>query len=341
HGVRRTRQTSEAVEARKQREQSRLKEYLSLTDHVLAKKKSRDWSKDAFEATSRLLQINPEFYTIWNYRRNIMLHGLFVNSPPEVINDILSEDLSMTAAALKAHPKVYTLWNHRSWCLENVPDGPGDSRDWKKANWSRELAIVEKMLDADARNFHAWSYRRYVLASMPEQRPETAELAYTMRKIEANFSNFSAWHQRSKVYTSMWGSGKLNKDKCIEEELELVKNALYTDPNDQSAWLYHRWLVDAGQNRHILESEINAIEELLEEDPGSKWCIESLVHYKRLLVRNHAAVIGKEQAEKLHRQCIDMLQQLQTLDPPRKRRYQDIREFGLCRALNLLTSSTW
>ncbi|TFK54826.1 rab-protein geranylgeranyltransferase [Heliocybe sulcata] len=324
HGTRRTRETPEAIKARKEREQSKLKEYLSLTDHVMARKKSSDWSKEAFDATTKLLQINPEFYTVWNYRRNVMLNGLFMNSTPDIINDILSEDLSMTTAALKAHPKVYWIWNHRRWCLENVPEGPAGTQDWKKANWNRELAVVEKMLDADARNFHAWNYRRYVLANTPEQRPETAELAYTTRKIEANFSNFSAWHQRSKVYVSLWESGKLNKDKCIEAELELVKNAMYTDPNDQSAWLYHRWLIGDGQNHHILASEIAAIEELLEEQPDSKWCLESLVHYRRLLVRNHAMVIGKEESERILRQCIEFLQQLQTLDTPRKRRYQDI-----------------
>lgn len=30
------------------------------------------------------------------------------------------------------------------------------------------------------------------------------------------------------------------------EEFELIKHALYSDPNDQSVWLYHRWLVGEG-----------------------------------------------------------------------------------------------
>jgi len=143
------------------------------------------------------------------------------------------------------------VWNHRQWCLENVPDGPGeevaDRYGWKKAKWDRELFVVEKMLDADARNFLAWNYRRYVLASMPVPRTEISELAYTTRKIEANFSNFSAWHQRSKVYTSLWDSGKLDAVKCQEEEFELVRNAMYTDPSDQSVWMYHRWLIGSGE----------------------------------------------------------------------------------------------
>ena len=62
----------------------------------------------------------------------------------------------MTMAALREHPKVYWIWNHRRWCLENVPDGPvvdgRPSLQWRKANWQKELTVVEKMLDADARN---------------------------------------------------------------------------------------------------------------------------------------------------------------------------------------------
>lgn len=83
-----------------------------------------------------------------------------------------------------------------------------------------------------------------------------------MKKIESNFSNFSAWHQRSKVYTSLWHQGKLDPIKSKEKgerplrlhvrsltllpEFELVRNAMYTDPDDQSIWMYHRWLVGLG-----------------------------------------------------------------------------------------------
>ncbi|KII88727.1 hypothetical protein PLICRDRAFT_41947 [Plicaturopsis crispa FD-325 SS-3] len=325
HGGKRVRQSKEAIDARRQREASKLKEYLALTDDVLARKKRRDWSRDAFEQTLQLLHINPEFYTVWNYRRNILLNGIFPESTAEKINTLLSNELSMTTAALKAHPKVYWIWNHRRWCLENVPDGPGgndsegDPHGWKKANWDRELFIVQKMLDADARNFLAWDYRRYVLASMPVPRSDASELAYTRRKIDANFSNFSAWHQRSKVFSSMWASGTLDPTKSREQEFELVTNAMYTDPNDQSVWMYHRWLIGTGEDLDILDREIGLIQDLLNEQPDSKWCMESLVYYKRLLSKHRP-----EKGDELTQECAGLLKELETLDPDRKRRYQEI-----------------
>ncbi len=69
----------------------------------------------------------------------------------------------MTMSALKANPKVYWIWNHRRWCLERLPDGPGEEGEpnfhgWKQAAWDRELFVVEKMLDADPRNCKFWVF---------------------------------------------------------------------------------------------------------------------------------------------------------------------------------------
>lgn len=208
----------------------------TASSHRCTQKLNKDWSSESLDLTTKLLQINPELYTVWNYRRNILVKGIFPESSAQEVNDLLANDLAMTTGALKAHPKVYWIWNHRRWCLENFPAGPGEDDGWKKANWDREMFVVERMLDVDARNcefhlcrigcqyrvlmelpVHAWSYRRYVLARMTTQRSDESELHYTTKKIESNFSNFSAWHQRSKVLTAMWSSGTLDPLRSKEE----------------------------------------------------------------------------------------------------------------------------
>ncbi len=158
----------------------------------------------------------------------------------------------MTMSALKARPKVYWIWNHRRWCLENIPDGPGQAvHGWKQDAWNKELFVVQKMLDADPRNcmfflpsfpsplypfpliefrhfIHmlvtvlAWDYRRYILSEMPTPPSEITELAYTSKKIESNFSNFSAWHQRSKTLAPLWVQGKLDESKSREEGVTAI-----------------------------------------------------------------------------------------------------------------------
>ena len=45
---------------------------------------------------------------------------------------------------------------------------------------------------------------------------------------------------------------------AVRQELDLVTQAFYTDPGDQSPWLYHRWLLGCllahartGENRQV------------------------------------------------------------------------------------------
>ena len=46
---------------------------------VVVQKEAKEWTAGALNLTTQLLATNPEFYTVWNYRRNIFLHGLFPN----------------------------------------------------------------------------------------------------------------------------------------------------------------------------------------------------------------------------------------------------------------------
>jgi len=71
--------------------------------------------------------------------------------------------------------------------------------------------------------------------------------------------------------------------------LERTHNGLWVDPDDQSTWLYHSWLLgetfslEHGEERNavlaptsteekvkVLESEIGMLKELLKEAPDSK-----------------------------------------------------------------------
>ncbi|XP_061345744.1 geranylgeranyl transferase type-2 subunit alpha 1 [Gastrolobium bilobum] len=208
----------------------------SLQSHFLANHHNRIYTKEALEANAKLVENNPEWHTAWNYRKLAVQHFLSHSdfSDPNSIKSLLDEELRVVESALRKNFKSYGAWHHRKWVLSK-----GHS------SIDNELRLLDAFQKADPRNFHAWNYRRFVTELM--KRSDEDELKYTEEVIGANFSNYSAWHNRSILLSNLLkrkAEGYFPKELILEEEFELVHNALFTDPDDQSGWFYHLWLID-------------------------------------------------------------------------------------------------
>ncbi|XP_057735975.1 geranylgeranyl transferase type-2 subunit alpha 1 [Arachis stenosperma] len=207
----------------------------SLQSHFLANHHNRIYTKEALEGNAKLLENNPEWHTAWNYRKLAVESFLSdSHSDPETVKSILDEELRVVENALRKNFKSYGAWYHRKWVLSK-----GHS------SIDKELRLLDAFQKADPRNFHAWNYRRFVAALM--KRPDEDELKYTEEVIGANFSNYSAWHNRSILLSNLLkrkAEGYFPKENVLEGEFELVHNAIFTDPDDQSGWFYHLWLID-------------------------------------------------------------------------------------------------
>lgn len=99
-------------------------------------------------------------------------------------------------------PKCYWIWNYRIWILQQAIERLQVATS--RRIWEEELGLVEKMLNKDKRNFHAWGYRRHVVAQLESPSLGGAsmvetEFEYTTKMIRQDLSNFSAWHRRSKL----------------------------------------------------------------------------------------------------------------------------------------------
>jgi hypothetical protein len=102
----------------------------------------KQYTLETLGLTTQIVQWNPDFYTIWNYRRTILLNGILDQD-----SSWFEKDLGFFMQLVRINPKSYWLWNHRIWCLETMPN----------PDWKAELGLVEKMLTMDARNckFHS------------------------------------------------------------------------------------------------------------------------------------------------------------------------------------------
>lgn len=200
--------------------------------------------------------------------------------------------------------------------------------------------MVSKMLDRDARNFHAWDYRRFVVLKLEEQTGKSlaeAEFQYTTKKVTGNLSNFSAWHYRSKLIPKLLEERQADdtdRRKMLDAEFSLISRALNTDPYDQSLWFYHQFLLGtleptsrekivltlSDQDRLArLETEIEGIREIEEDTNDCKWLYQSLLKYTSMAleVESGNQIVTTNEMR-------SWMDQLKKLDPLRSGRWKDL-----------------
>ncbi|XP_071703066.1 geranylgeranyl transferase type-2 subunit alpha 1-like [Rutidosis leptorrhynchoides] len=210
----------------------------SLQSQFLHNHHNNIYTKEALEINAKLIEANPEFMTAWNYRKlafqyNLSSQSDAEKSDPDQIKSIIDEELRVVENALRKNFKSYGAWHHRKWVVS-------------KGNTSteREMGLLNIFQKQDTRNFHAWNYRRFIagLKNISDEK----ELQFTTDMINDNFSNYSAWHNRSVLLSHLLE--KKVEGYCLKDvlltEYEFVRNAVFTDSDDQSGWFYHLWLLD-------------------------------------------------------------------------------------------------
>lgn len=104
--------------------------------------------------------------------------------------------------------KTYQIWHHRRLIMTQL-------RSLEIA--SSELTFIESILTVDAKNYHTWSYRQWLLAFFnDEERLWAGERAYVDRMLEEDVRNNSAWHHRFFV---VWQTGIRKGEEDREDVL--------------------------------------------------------------------------------------------------------------------------
>ncbi|KAK3518804.1 hypothetical protein QTP70_014890 [Hemibagrus guttatus] len=261
HGRVKVKSTAQQEEEKRKEREKKLKVYLTVRDAIFKKRTNSELDEEALQLTQQLLASNPDFATLWNYRREILLHLETVKEDEEM-QKLYETELLFIESCLKVNPKSYGSWHHRGWVSSRLP----------RPDWKRELSLCDRCLSLDDRNFHCWDYRRLVVKASRVSVEQ--ELQFTDRLISSNFSNYSSWHYRSTLlpllhpqpasdpesacqkHTSPTASPQTHGHRVCEKQLlkeyELVQNAVFTDPNDQSAWFYYRWLLGRAEREELI-----------------------------------------------------------------------------------------
>ncbi|XP_067171093.1 LOW QUALITY PROTEIN: geranylgeranyl transferase type-2 subunit alpha [Apteryx mantelli] len=236
HGRLKLRPSEAQAAARRREREEKLRLYRTAMAAIFEKRRRGQLDGEALALAAAVLAAQPDVGTLWNVRREALAR------PPAP--GWAAAELALAGGCLGVNPKSYGAWHHRAWVLRRVTttgDAAGD------ATAEAEGALCARLLAADPRNFHAWEHRRAVAGADGAG----AELEFAASLLARDFSNFSAWHYRGELLRGArtpgppgggGGPGALGGGR-LRQELELVHNAVFTDPNDQSAWVYLRCLL--------------------------------------------------------------------------------------------------
>lgn len=210
-------------------------------------------------------------------------------------------------------------WHHRLWVADRFI-----------VDFESELELCREFLRQDQRNFHCWNYRR-AIHSRSDIPPEH-EFQFSTDKIQENFSNYSAFHHRS-IYLKETST---DIEELIESESSIVENAIFTEPDDQSAWWYQQFLCtwslakyeesakDLASFAEFIEKQLSVVQALLEIEPGSRWAMNSLVFLLDIAeqVRNKSSTVEilrtSEESVSMRK---ELLEKLIEVDPNHRNRY--------------------
>ena len=254
-------------------------------------------NRQTLKLTTQLLNWNPEYYTIWNHRRRILIklsvsyagtasssseRSLEPHPDLTTLRQLLHADLSFLLPLLKRFPKCYWIWNHRQWLLSQASKYLPHTE--AQETWRAELDLVGKLLARDERNFHGWRLRRVVLAELIKLQESSHEAVRQAEgRIDAPQLDRGSEQPDGKFYPPSNTPLSL-----MESEFEYTTTLLHRNLSNFSAY-HHRTIVipllllhskaDNTARRTLFDGELNFIKDAL-IDPYD----QSIWYYHRYLM---------------------------------------------------------
>ena len=347
---------------------------LSLLPEIIHKDHLNDMKtilKSELELCAQFLQMDERNFHCWNYRRFVVAilgscGGGSSSSGTSTVHDkniAIESDMELFNGSwsswLNSQPNVSMGAQLSQGSMNAVGIIPSD--DVKEQNSSKGAHDIAKSI--------------IPLSKQELEDIITNEWDFTTSKIQDNFSNGSAFHYRSKLLPLILESRLLsyvNDSKDSEspssterynEILSLARdewesillNAIFTEPDDQTPWWYHRFIVSWAKPTEELLKEsdelvleyvdflyemVNSLRELLEvekendgmdnnsekrdESKGAKckWAYIGLHLVLSTLLDTKS--LGEEEAEELKEEAKECLVELMEIDPNRRERYQNL-----------------
>ncbi|PBP23709.1 geranylgeranyl transferase type 2 alpha [Diplocarpon rosae] len=250
HGVSRTATTAQRTDAQRLAEKTEIAKYQELEDLIRVKVAERQYTVEVLELTSKLLKKNPEYYTIWNVRRRLLIYGLFYKPSDSSLPSMVSPSTSLTDTTKASSETLSSSTSAPSAVLTTIPQNPsfqnpgrsGTTLDLIKA----DLEFLIPIMMEYPKCYWLWNYRLWLLeqANMRLE-PDVArelwkrELILVSRMLIKDSRNFHGWGYRRKVVSEL-ESVHLNGESLVESEFEYTTKMIHAPKGLSNFSAWHR-----------------------------------------------------------------------------------------------------
>ena len=183
-------------------------------------------SERALNLTRDAIAISKSDFVAWYYRRNILLSLGRV--------DLFKAELDFIDQVASKAPKNYQLYYHREAVVSFLQKHM-DAEAFAKLLDS-DLNWCTKVIGTDSKNYHAWSYRQWVITSFPEASDLAKEKKFIAFAIKFDPYNNSAWNYRFYMRYIISGAAVVPED--VMEDLEYTITLISRSPNNPAPWNY-------------------------------------------------------------------------------------------------------
>jgi geranylgeranyl transferase type-2 subunit alpha len=262
---------------------------------------------DELALTERCLRKHPKSYPTWHHRKWCVARAARgEDSESEQVSSLLETELSMSKSLLDLDDRNFHGWGYRRFVVALMSTRGGGSNanrhevgegvgEISTASALSELRYSEEKIERNFSNYSAWHHRA---ACLPRAFSVSSSVAGDSRETNANEGGGAETSggddERENASKSDRNfprpSSAFVPERVLANEYALVRQALFTEPEDQAGWMYHRWLTAQTKNaneafaapgedaaaaaaakRDVFAGEADALRELCALEPDCKW----------------------------------------------------------------------
>ncbi|ORY04929.1 protein prenylyltransferase [Basidiobolus meristosporus CBS 931.73] len=194
-----------------------------------------------------LIIINPECYSAWNLRKQLVQQGQL-----DPANELPFIELLFT---FPQHNKSYTTWHHRKWVIELIA-----AKTSCMPSVIKEIEICSRVGELYPKNYNAWVHRQWILKYIDNQQALLEELERVTYWNNSHISDHSGFHHREQVLLRICQQlgvlssiGRVSRINIMEKSNSVSSNvSLLNASLDEQRPLLDLWLAEFRYTKELL-----------------------------------------------------------------------------------------